>query len=344
MKGPAVVIRTAGSPAVGFGHLRRCWTLADHLRGKGTVVRFAVFGAEASAILRKAGFESETEPDSLGLEATIQLLNAGPETSLCILDDPEIGSDRMSQLSRRTPTLCLDDTGERGLFPVEMVSNGSAGAQKLTYRGKPDTLFLLGPDFILLRAVFAAAPDRREPSGPVRRLLLMTGGGNGSALASRLAGGVLRAFPEIRIDLISGPLGENPFTGNIPPERVSLYTDPENLRSLMLAADLAISAGGQTCYELAATATPAIGLLMAENQSVNLQGLEEAGCLINLGKPDAEDFTGRLNETILRLSKNSWERAALGSAGRRLVDGRGTERLSVRLAPFLKPEQEARTG
>src|SRR5207244_11064830 len=57
------------------------------------------------------------------------------------------------------------------------------------------------------------------------------------------------------------------------------YENPPQMRDLMLACDVAITGGGQTTYELAATGTPALAIRLADNQTGNLRGLSAHGAI-----------------------------------------------------------------
>jgi spore coat polysaccharide biosynthesis predicted glycosyltransferase SpsG len=322
-----VVFRVSGGPVVGFGHLRRCWTLAAALRPEATV-HFVADSDEAVEALAKAGFAARKESDPFDLDMTIRLLRETPENRVCVVDSPSLGETQLEQLSRKAPVICIDDTGSRR-FPVEAVVNGSAGAQRLDWKGNPDTLFLAGPDYILLRPEFAGEPVRKTAPA-IRRLLLLTGGGNTGNLAERLAAFLLKLKPEAEIEIVTGPFGKTPRLTGETKQRVRTHKEPKEIRSLMMETDLALSAGGQTCYELAATATPAIGFLTAENQRLNLKGLSEAGTLISIGSPDEAGFWERIREAVHRLEEKE-TRATMSSAGRKTVDGKGTQRVAQQI-------------
>jgi len=110
------------------------------------------------------------------------------------------------------------------------------------------------------------------------------------------------------------------------------------MAALMLNADLAVSGGGQTTYELAATGTPAIGIRLAAGQALNLRGLSAAGCLREAGAPDEVGFEARLVSRLSELADDRSVREEMSRRGRALVDGRGAERVTdaiVRLSGVL---------
>ncbi len=49
--------------------------------------------------------------------------------------------------------------------------------------------------------------------------------------------------------------------------------DDYGMRDVMLSSDVAISAGGQTLYELARTGTPTVAVSVADNQKKNVEAM-----------------------------------------------------------------------
>ncbi|MDQ7082427.1 MAG: glycosyltransferase [Aquificota bacterium] len=62
-----------------------------------------------------------------------------------------------------------------------------------------------------------------------------------------------------------------------PNTELIFYPSAEEMKNLMLDADIAISAGGQTLYELARVGVPTIAVAVAENQMWNVSEWQEAG-------------------------------------------------------------------
>lgn len=329
-----VVFRVAGGASVGFGHLRRSWTLADRLTSESMAVYFISSSLDATTILAKADFHVALERSADVIDRTVECLRSLGSPVLCVVDDPQVTGDGLAMLKRYAPVVCIDDTGERRV-PVDLVVNGSADAESLTYHGLSETCYLLGPRYMLLRPEFASSPARRVVSAEVARVLIMAGGGDAGRLLPDLVRVVGETLPQAAMDVVIGPFG-SPLT--IPASlqtRVTLYQSPPSVRSLMLKADLAVSAGGQTLYELAASSTPTLGVRVASNQAYNLRGLSRYSCLKDLGATDEAGFWDRLRGELLELDGNPKARRDMGEAGRSVVDGLGTERVSKALKTLM---------
>ena len=323
----SIFIRVTGSPQIGFGHLRRCWTLASHLQENSSEIRFIATHTEAAAVLQKAGFSTCQEPTPHSVDETIRLLQETSSPSICLVDDPQAEPDQLASLNQHASVLCIDDTCQR-FFPVQMVTNGSAGAEGLPYQGMLKTRFLLGAPYILLRPEFAQSPNRTVPTQKIRRILLLGGGGENSSVLSQLLQRLFHVMPQVQVDVVTGPFGTPPKLDPKWQAHVTVHQNPSTIRSLMLEADLAISGGGQTAYELAATATPTLGIQMSDNQWINLKGLETAGALENCGAFETDSFLDHFAHSLQNLLKNPSKRHQMGTQGRALVDGRGAQRVA----------------
>lgn len=326
--GPVVAFRTEGGAGVGLGHVRRCLSLAAALREHGAESCFLLNDDPAvSAAVHAEGFAVDAfadDPHALIAFAR----DRGVRMIVC--DSYRLSSDYFRALAPiRALIVAISDGADRSL-PVDVVVNAGITAPTLHYDVPPDTLLLLGPAYALLRSEFSIAPTQRPP-GDVRRILVTVGGSDAHALTSRLMSAARTGAGDASLDVVVGPFVEGVEmiehaargTG-----RVVLHTDPPRIRDLMVEADLAICGGGQTTYELAATATPAIAVTIAENQAPSLAGLEAAGTLVRAG----EAADPRLDEHVIALTRNlardPESRAAMGARGRALVDGRGAVRVA----------------
>jgi spore coat polysaccharide biosynthesis predicted glycosyltransferase SpsG len=322
----SAVLRVAGSARVGFGHVRRCWTLATRLAADGAPVTFVGGSPDMLPVLRAAGYTATVEGSPTSLAETIRVCRA-QHADMCIVDDPRVSLAELDGVKRELFTACVDDLC-LGDVPVDLVINGSVGAERLPYRGGPRTRFLLGASFVLLREAFAEVPARSR-AGALRRVLVLVGGGDAGALPDTIARIIGETLPAVHIDVVIGPFASEPRWTESMRARITVHRAPHELRDLMLAADLAVSGGGQALYELAATATPTIAMQIAPDQRLNLQGLAAVDAIRWVAGPDDRQFVTELARTLAELARDAPTREAMGHAGRRLVDGRGTERVAA---------------
>jgi spore coat polysaccharide biosynthesis predicted glycosyltransferase SpsG len=329
--GFGVVFVVAGGRDIGFGHVRRCLSLAEHLEADGGHVRFVTTSEEVGAFLSGSAVAVEVVPPPEKLLRVTRLLR---KPAAWVVDDPHASAELLRALRRDAPLFCIDDTGDRPL-PADVVVNGSAGAEGLPYDRAGGTRYLLGPKYILLRKSFATGPARQPLSRVARRLIVLTGGGEAGASSRRILPLIAETLPAAHVDLVVGPFGSPPAAEGSR-DAVVVHRMPADLRALMLGADLAVTGGGQTAYELAASATPAIGVRLTENQRINLEGLARAGALVDLGAPDDHDFPQRFRTALRRVAHDPEVRRAMGTEGRRLVDGHGAARVAACLRASVR--------
>ena len=102
--------------------------------------------------------------------------------------------------------------------------------------------------------------------------------------------------------------------------------DAEKMKRIMIESDLAISAGGQTLYELLRTGTPTIGICIVDNQEMGLKNWKRVGCLEYLGWYDQKHLLDRLKRAISKLLMVN-ERRKRSRIGRKYLDGKGPSRV-----------------
>jgi UDP-2,4-diacetamido-2,4,6-trideoxy-beta-L-altropyranose hydrolase len=229
--------------------------------------------------------------------------------------------------------LFLDDNGHADYYDADLVLNQNIDADAALYdEGSEDTDLMLGPRYALLRKEFWPwRESRRTPQQEVNRVLVTLGGADPDNCTEMVVGALGKLDrKDLRFTVVIG--GSNPNESSIAAaaERtdvsVDLRSDVSDMASLMAEHDVAVSAGGSTCWELAFMGIPNIILVLADNQRGIAGGLEEEGTALNLGwhqQVTREEITGR----IIELLQNNEGRLRMARKAQRLVDGNGTERV-----------------
>jgi spore coat polysaccharide biosynthesis predicted glycosyltransferase SpsG len=306
-----VAILTETGAGVGLGHLRRCQALAAALTATGAEPRLVVAGALPSGRATDAvPFDWLREP-----RGAAELLAAW-RPAAAVVDSYAATTGFLAELGDTVARVAvIDDLADREL-PVSLVVNGGYAAATLAYRVRPDTTLLLGPAYALLDPAFAVEPPRRRGAA-VRRVLVTLGGDAPGERLDSVVAAVRAAVPEADVDVAVGPYAAGAVAEG---RRVTAHRGLESLRPLMLAADLAVAGGGVTLYECLASATPVIGLCLADNQRPNVDALSRAGLILRDGPS--------LAEALERLVRDADLRAVLAARGRAVVDGAGAARIA----------------
>ena len=311
-----VAFLTAASSDIGLGHLRRCRNLAHEMEARGAKVRFALFADSGGrSLLADSGFEVE------------QIKRAAYEPSrreLLIVDDYAVTEARLRDLRRRAGRLAvIDDLADR-MLDADLIQNGNANAASLPYRTTAGCVRLLGPRYSLVGPAFRNLP-RRQARAAVERILVTFGGADPSNLTSTAIATVRRMLPNARLDVVIGPMFR--ARGRLEAEdAVQIHDSPSSLSALMVDCDLAVTAAGQTTYELASAGVPALAFCAAANQRQSLTALSEIGTLVPV-----KDLGDSLTSVLRSLAADRARRQRMIHAGQCLVDGYGTERVAAAL-------------
>lgn len=243
--------------------------------------------------------------------------------------------------------LVMDDNGENGAYECDLVLNQNIhAAEKFYTHRSADTRLLLGPRYALLRGEFLAAQNTPRVIPPVaRRLLITMGGSDPDNMTGRVLAG-LACLGRVEGELCVVLGGGNPQGAAIeqavhalPWTSVQVLRNVTNMPALIQQADLAVTAGGSTCWEMCLLGVPMLVISIAENQRGLVQGLGAVGAAVVIGQSDATDVA-TLGQQIAAVRADGPLRQALSTAAQQVVDGLGVQRVLAAMRGeelFLRP-------
>jgi UDP-2,4-diacetamido-2,4,6-trideoxy-beta-L-altropyranose hydrolase len=296
------VILTEAGPEMGFGHLGRCVALAEALTQAGARARLIVRGEPPVALAGAHAFaHAEWFDDGLRSE-----LLAGADVA--VVDSYQATLEVCESVAARAGAVLWFDDDLRLDYPPGIIVNGSPSAQLQDYPAAKHRALLLGPSYQCLRSAFWQ-PAERSVAPDASRALVVFGGTDVRGLGPMVADRVRQAYPDIVLDLVDSP------------------RTAEKMRDSMRASDIAISAAGQTLYELACTGTPTIATCTAENQEPQAREFERAGAIVLAGGWSDVRVVDAIVDLVDALAPFQ-ERARMARAGQGLVDGGGALRVA----------------
>ncbi|HOM01302.1 MAG TPA: UDP-2,4-diacetamido-2,4,6-trideoxy-beta-L-altropyranose hydrolase [Acetivibrio sp.] len=340
-------IRVDGSSNIGMGHIMRCLSLAKGFRNAGANVFFLSRFEQGISKIRQDEFEvvemphensrhlegffygdaSELEEDSEEIIRKIKAFNL----DVLIIDSYNVNREFFLKLKPHVKKLCYIDDVNKFVYPVDVLINGNVTATAFNYtKYSNDELMLLGLKYNLIRDEFKDLPERIINRN-VREMMITTGGADPFNLSLRLASIILsdEEFKDIGINIVVG----SGFT-NVESlkelarksSNVILHENVLRMSEIMLKSDVAISAGGSTLYELCACGTPALAIVIADNQREMVDMLSSQGYIINLGW-HGELSNMEILQKIKLLCKDYEKRVSISRKMQRLVDGEGVRRV-----------------
>jgi spore coat polysaccharide biosynthesis predicted glycosyltransferase SpsG len=327
---PVIVLHTRASE---LDHVRRCHALAAATPWADA--RFLLGGDERTGgELREQGF-AVTRVD--GIDQTV---TAARGAAALVVDTESVNRDDLPALVADGRVLVVID--DAGCFPVAADLVVNAGTDlRLPPHGVGRCL--LGPTFALLGPQFVESPPREWPD-TVGRALLVLGAEPPAGLLGLLAGAVRSALPDAELDVVVGPFADMLMVRRALRSvlGITIHVAPRDMRGLMLAADVAVSAGGVTLLELAATAAPLVAVCLRRSERANLVGLESAKALLFAGAVEDVRLAAAVRDALVALRHDVGRRRTLGTRARRLVDGGGAMRVASAMKALIRAT--GRTG
>jgi UDP-2,4-diacetamido-2,4,6-trideoxy-beta-L-altropyranose hydrolase len=356
--GPLCVRADAG-PTMGVGHLMRCLALAQAWQDRGGAVIFVTATRKPALLSRviREGFAVHelkalpgTDADACETLAVAAKAAAGRAGAVwLVVDGYQFPTDYFRALKAGDiGLLAVDDLATIDLHAADLVLNQNMHATAGMYAGRAASgHLLLGSSFALLRREFRlarksapgamAGPPR---DGDVRDVVITLGGGD----QANVTGGVLKILAgfrdrRLRLTIIVGPA--NPHLVALrdsaaqlqPAHDVTLLADPPDLPALLTSADVAISAAGSSCWELACLGVPMLLIVTADNQRPSAAALAADDVAIVLGW-HAGLLATDLLPPLRTLLMDREARRRLSRTASQLIDGRGAGRVAERVATF----------
>jgi len=286
--------------------------------------------------VRRCGFESYTLDtpvswDENDLKDAVTLASR-QQCRVVVVDSDHEGAHYLQELRRAGLFVCAIEDFAPHPFPCQLVVNGDAHARQVSYQSTSgDTRWLLGPEYSLLRPEFwHVAP--RMVRGEVRNILVMLGGADPYNLMPSILEAVDRLPGSFTLTAVIGPFFEHRAEVESAVQRAGhparVIHSPDAVRDLMVEADLAVSAGGQTLYELARVGCPAVSIQISANQEGQSQVFHDAGFIRAVGRVDDPGIVDTIGEAVRDLLHDAGARASMGTAGQRMIDGQGALRVA----------------
>lgn len=328
-----LLIRADASIQMGTGHVMRCLALAQAWIAEGGKVTFLMCqgASKLEARLESEGIEikhllaipgSMDDAQETAKTATVR------GASWVVLDGYQFNGGYQRLLKDLgLCLLCLDDYGHAEHYYADLVLNQNISACEEIYSNRESyTKLLLGTKFSLLRQEFLSWRGWQRKSPTVAQKVLVTLGG---ADPDNVTLQVIQALQLIQIEGLEAIVvlgGSNPHYGQIQLAtqaskiNITLHRNVTDMSELMAWADMAISAGGSTNWELALMGLPSLIISLADNQTPNAIEMGAQGIVSYLGWHQHITST-EIIRAIETMAYDRQRRERMSQEGQKLVDG-----------------------
>jgi len=315
-------ILTEGSEEIGFGHVTRCMSIYQAFQERGLDTELVVNGNGSIEKLMEG-----TNYRIINWLQKDELLSIIQDADITVVDSYLAESELYELISKESFGVYIDDN-KRISYPLGTVVNGSVNAEKLQYPEKNGLTYLLGSCYMPLRREFWNA-EPVEIGRKIHSVMITFGGDDVRNMTPMILKTLEDEFQELKKNVVIGMGFKNiEEIEKLKSENVNLVYCPDavGMRETMLQSDLAVSAGGQTLYELARLGLPTLSVAVASNQLHNVKNWEETGFSKNVGLWEDDNLPEKVVKELEGL-KDYGLRNQMSETGKRAVDGRGALRI-----------------
>lgn len=318
-----VKIYTEGGKDIGLGHISRCSSLYNEVVDRGVSVDFIVYGdvrdiefLNAINVINENWLDKEYLGNNILADDYVVVDSYKADKELYEI---------IAENSKRA--LYIDDTG-RIEYPKGIIVNPSLDSSHIDYSQSLNSILLSGSEYVIVRPEFK---DRIKQNieNEVKRVLITMGGTDIRGLTPLIVNNICKNRSDIEFDIVISSKDLVDYQNQIfKSKNITFHNnlDSNQMMQLMMNAYVAITAAGQTIYELLATQTPFIPIKVIENQENNMRALLRYNPeQIVLGHDDSDMFN-RLNKALEIY--NCFEyRKNFTLRYKDLVDGYGSKRI-----------------
>jgi len=317
-----VKILTEGGNGIGLGHISRCVSLYDEVLSRGIDAEFIVYGdIEGTEILKDKNI---LNANWLNIEYLRENIT---KEDYVIVDsykaDKEI-YNIIAQISKKS--LYIDDFGRLD-YPKGIILNPSLDSRHINYSNTSKNILLVGPKYVIIRSSFIGI-ERKHIQKEVKRVLVVMGGTDVRNIIPLIIDKICKENQDIFFDIVLGNLHCKSENININLENINFHVNvsEKEMSQIMVNCDMAITAAGQTIYELLATKTPFIAVQVVDNQANNIMSIKEYLSSEIVLKYDDYNFVQKLQKAFEDL-KSVELRKTLVEKMNNLIDGMGRKRI-----------------
>lgn len=342
-----VFLRVDATPATGYERLARCLTIAAALQRRRRPVYFLSHLEPTSLALtiRRGGNDwvamnqLVTESGELN-QMRKEILRLHPAAIL--VDDAGATRSYLQDLVSAGPTVLSVDHQGIIRLPSQLIVNPLLGPSRDSFEFEPGAQLLMGARYALVRPeIRRHRPTRSQDPAPLPapggktpgnlfRALVALGEDDPHKKTLELAK-LLLGTPRIgKVDVVVRR--EHPqlealqalATANA--DKLEIALEPAEVTARLVRCHFAITNGSGWSLELACIGVPQLVLVQNEAHWPNAQRLEEEGCANVLGWYE-NTSAQTIRNAVQGILTDPLERQAMARCGRKLIDGRGPDRL-----------------
>jgi UDP-2,4-diacetamido-2,4,6-trideoxy-beta-L-altropyranose hydrolase len=354
-----ILMRVDASSKIGIGHLMRCLALAQALKKRGFNAEFVSRKLDLTSdnVLTNHDFPLELLENEIDEEKDAALTSeiAQNHGARCVIVDHYGLQEHFRTVLKNKGfrLLVVDDMAKQTRITADIILNQNFGAQSLESVYKtiaPEAkVFLLGEKYVMLREEILSRGEssrflrsrklevllqkKRNPN-----ILVTFGGTDALGISPRIIQ-ILKEIPPSLYQQIYVALGSNTPSSVLSATKAAmrdfspanLFINPD-MAGIMEDADIAVTAGGSTVYELAFMGVAPVILKVAENQEIICRSFTQKKSAQVLFYPIKKED---LIKAILDLLQNRDLISEYSRINMDIIDGKGADRVIDGVISYL---------
>jgi len=326
-----LLIFTEGSTNIGFGHLTRCIALYQQFEQIGYTPKLIIYGDKSiQSLIANLHYTVVNWFDASALENYLS-----KQIDIAIIDSYLADKNTYGKIVHSAKLTVYIDDNNRIRYPKGIVVNGNMYANLLNYNKEHEQIFLLGSPYTILRDKFLNTP-KKNVRKEIKHILITFGGDDIRNMTPKVLSALNTQYPDIKKTAIIGAGFRHAkqllrYQGNN--TQCVFSPNVSEIKKLMINADIAISGGGQTLYELARTGTPTLVITIAGNQIHNIKELTKQGITIYTGIWHDKNIGEKIIDSISFLNSQE-KRKKISTLAQQCIDGKGAKRVATEIVSY----------
>lgn len=324
-------IRTDMNAVIATGHVMRCLSIADAAKSQGEETTFILADEQAAELVKQRGYRVivlHTSWNNMDAELPKLLKTVEAEKiDRLLIDSYQVTESYLKELTSQIKTLYIDDRNTF-VYPVSGLVCYANYWKKFDYCNRYNkTKLFIGLQYTPLRQVFCCS--KRKIKTEVEELLLLSGGTDPYDILWNILEKVDKDKYK-KINVICGRYYkkyeelQNAFRTF---DNIYIHRAVSDIERYMQTADIAVSAGGTTLYELCACGTPTISYAFADNQFDNVNQFQEDGIIEYAGDVRCDEVSEKIVYYLDIYREDAALRRQRSKKMQKLVDGNGALRI-----------------
>jgi len=338
-----ILFRTITNFKKGYGNLQRSITLAEGLHKKDYQSHFLIT-KNTSAIneLKKRHYNFSILPrfNSIKNESIyISNLMKSKNFQIIILDMREFGESLSKYLKQNNRHVVLIDDAWCKIAYADLLINGTIIEKYHNYKkiNKNSKIFIGIKYFIIPNNFKKFRKQLYNIKQKKNYDIVVSMGGSDYDNITEFVVDSLIQFDNLRIKIIVGPFFKKykKFKKYIKNKNIKIIKSSTTIWKEFNKADIAISASGNTLYELIVQRIPTLSISISPHQIPYAKKFQNLGCAIHLGYKN-QITAKKIQNSVINLLKNTTKRRKMASISGKTITGDGLTNVISILDKFLK--------